>query len=236
MSAQPLFVDPSSGNRRAGWLAIVSGIVGLAAFACLIVFLVMRPADQQTAHILLRSHDAGVIVQSLCLIPLVLALGALARQRSPGSGRGGAVAAMVFLALVIALMVLGSAGLVADVLYMIPQGALGVWLIVVCQRNAAGLPPGLRWLGGVAGVGLILIGIFPIGYAAFVDAAILHGPISDNDPAPPGTDKANQVIHILLAIGTLIGCPTYPLWSGLAGRWLLVRGTVGVGERALVAQ
>ena len=39
-----------------------------------------------------------------------------------------------------------------------------------------------------------------------------------------------------MAIGTLIGCPTYPLWSGLAGRWLLVRGAVGVDERALVTQ
>lgn len=224
MSAQTVFEDPGPGNRRAGWLAIVSGAIGLAAFACLIVFLVMRPADRQTAHILLRSHDAGVIAQSLCLIPLVLVLGALARQRSPGAGRGGAVAAIIFLVLVVALMVLGSASVVADVLYMIPQGALGVWLIVVCQRNAAGLPTGLRWLGVVAGAGLILIGIFPIGYAAFVDTAILHGPISDKGHAPPGTDQANQVIHILLAIGTLVGCPTYPLWAGLAGRWLLVRG------------
>ncbi|QWT21556.1 hypothetical protein KPL74_06005 [Bacillus sp. NP157] len=224
MSAQTLSVSPAQGTRRAGWLAIVSGIVGLAAFACLIVFLVMRPADRQTAHILLRSHDAGVIVQSLCLIPLVLALSAIARRRSPGSGRGGAIAAVVFLTLIVALMVLGSASIVADVLYMVPQGALGVWLIVVCGRNTIGLSKGLRWLGVVAGVGLVLVGVFPIGYAWFVDPAILHGPISDNGHAPAGTEKANQIIHILLAVGTLIGCPTYPLWSALTGRWMLLRG------------
>jgi uncharacterized membrane protein YozB (DUF420 family) len=215
-----------SGNQRAGRLAILSGVFGIAAFACLIAFLVMRPSgnDQQTAHILLRSHDAGVILQSLCLIPLVLALDGIARLQSRGSSRVMVASAVTFLVLVVVLTVLGFAKVVADVLYMIPQGPVGVWLIVACRQTANGLPTGLRWLGIVAGVGLILISMFPIGYSLFVDPAILRGPISDDDPTPPGTDRANAIVHIALAIGTVIGCSMYPLWSALAGRWLLIRG------------
>jgi hypothetical protein len=78
-------------------------------------------------------------------------------------------------------------------------------------------------LGIVAGIGLVLISMFPIGYALFVDSAILHGPISDDDPTPAGTDRANGIVHILLAIGTLVGCSTYPVWTALSGRWLQVR-------------
>src|SRR4051812_46865358 len=152
----------TSETRFAGRLAIVSGVFGIAAFACLIVFLVTRPSDQQTSHILLRSHDAGIIVQSLCLIPFALALGAIARQQSPGSSRGMGTAAVAFLSVVVVLVLLGFVKVVADVLYMIPQGAVGGWLIAVCLQKANGLPKGLRMLGVVAGVGLILISLFPI--------------------------------------------------------------------------
>jgi len=226
MTMQPLTERALSGNRLAGRFAVIGGVFGIAAFACLIAFLVLRPsgAEQQTSHLLLRSHDAGIILQSLCLIPFVLALDAIARQRSPESTRLMVAAAIIFLILIVVLTLLSFVNAIADVLYMIPQGALGVWLIVVCRQNANGLPSGLRKLGVVAGIGLILISLFPIGYALFVDPAILHGPISDNDPTPPGTDRANNIVHMVLALGTLIGCSMYPLWSVLAGRWLLVRG------------
>ncbi|MDY0745736.1 hypothetical protein SNE35_14545 [Paucibacter sp. R3-3] len=205
-------------------MAIISGAFGLAAFACLIVFLVMRPSDQRIAQILLRGHDVGVIVQCLCLIPFALALAAIVRRHSHGSSRVMAATAVSFLALVVVLMLLSFANVAADVLYMIPQGAVGAWLIVVCWKFATDLPKGLRRLGIVAGVGLMLISIFPLGYALFVDSAILHGPISDDDPAPPGTETADGIVHAALAIGTLIGCTAYPIWTALAGRWLLLRG------------
>lgn len=212
-------------QRRAGWLAIISGAFGIAAFAFLIMFLVTRPseADQGTAHLLLRSHDAAVIFQSLCLIPLTLALDAIARLSSPRSSRVMAFAAVTFLAAVAVLVLLGSVKAVSDVLYMIPQGAVGVWLIAVCRQTANDLPLGLRRLGIVAGAGLILVSVFPIGYSLFVDPAILHGPLSDNDPTPQGTETADRIVHIALAAGTLVGCSTYPIWSSLVGRWLLLR-------------
>jgi hypothetical protein len=213
----------TSGTRFAGRLAIVSGVFGIAAFACLIVFLVTRPSDQQTSHILLRSHDAGIIVQSLCLMPFALALGAIAHQQSPGSSRMIGTAAVTSLGLVAVLVLLGFVKVVADVLYMIPQGAVGGWLIAVCLQKANGLPKGLRILGIVAGVGLILISLFPIGYSLFVDPAMLRGPISDDAPTPPGTHRANGIVHMVLAAGTLVGCSMYPLWSALAGHWMLSR-------------
>ena len=212
-----------SGDRLAGRLAIISGVFGIAAFACLIVFLVIRPSDPRVSQILLRSHDAGIIFQSLCLIPFALALDAVARRQSPGTSRVTVAAALTFFILIIVLMSLSFVKVVADVLYMIPQGAVGAWLIVVCRQPANGLPTGLRRLGFVAGAGLILISIFPIGYALFVDSAILHGPVSDEDPTPPGTERADGIVHIALAIGTLIGCSTYPIWTALTGRWLLSR-------------
>lgn len=216
---------PVSANRPAGRLAIVGGVFGIVAFACLNAFLVMRPSEagRQTSHLLLRSHDAGIIVQSLCLMPFALALDAIAGRHSPGSSRVTGPAAVAFLALVVVLVLLGFFKVVADVLYMIPQGAVGGWLIVLCLQKANGLPTGLRRLGIVAGVGLLLISVFPIGYALFVDPAILHGPISDDGPAPPGTASANRIVHIALAVGTLIGCSMYPLWSALAGRWLALQ-------------
>jgi hypothetical protein len=213
-------------DRLAGRLAIASGAFGIAAFACLILFLVTRPsaAEQGTSQLLLRSHDAGVILQSLSLIPFALALDAIARRESRATSRARSTAAVAFLALVVVLMLSSLLKIVADVLYMIPQGAVGCWLIAVCRHAPNGLPRGLRGLGFLAGAGLILVSLFPIGYAVFVDPAILRGPVGDDDPTPPGTDRANQIVHIALGIGTLIGCSTYPIWSALAGRWLLLRG------------
>ena len=215
----------SGSDRLAGRLAILSGVIGLVAFACLVLFLVTRPSagDSHTSQVLLRSHDVGIILQSLCMMPFAFALDSIARRESPGSSRARSVAGVAFLALVVVLMSASLFKVVADVLYMIPQGAVGVWLIVVCRQADNGLPRGLRMLGIVAGVGLILVAMFPIGYALFVDPAILRGPVGDDDPTPPGTDRANQIVHIVLAIGTLIGCSTYPIWCALAGRWLLLR-------------
>src|ERR1700743_84763 len=114
-----------------GRVRMMSGVV-----RALIVFVVMTPSDPQTSHMLLRSHDAGVIVQSLCLIPFALALDAIARQHSHGSSRAMGDAAGPFLILVVILMLLSFVRVVADVLYMIPQGAVGGWLIAVCRQRA----------------------------------------------------------------------------------------------------
>ena len=215
----------SASDRLAGRLAILSGVSGVLAFACLVLFLVLRPslADQRASQLLLRSHDLGIILQSLCLIPFALELDAIARRDSREASRVRGLAAVAFLSLIGVLMLLSVVQVVADVLYMIPQGAVGGWLLAVCRQTSNGLPKGLRRLGIVAGVGLILVSIFPIGYALFVDSAILHGPVGDDDPTPPGTERANQVVHLALAFGTLIGCSTYPIWSALAGRWLVSR-------------
>jgi hypothetical protein len=99
LTMPPLTDNARSANRLEGRLAIISGFFGMVAFVCLMAFLVLRPseANQQTSHFLLRTHDAGIILQALCLIPFALALDALARQHSPGSTRLTVAAAITFL-------------------------------------------------------------------------------------------------------------------------------------------
>ncbi len=122
-------------------------------------------------------------------------------------------------------MLLSFFKVVADVLYMIPQGAVGVWLIVVCRQSANGPTARLAKTGHRRRDRSPIDQHIPHRLRTFVDSAILHGPISDDDPTPPGTDRANGIVHLALAIGTLIGCSTYPIWTALAGRWLILRRT-----------
>ena len=122
MTTQSFTEVPVSGDRLAGQLAIIRGVFGIAAVACLIAFQLMRPSEQRIAQPLLRGHDAGIIFPSLCLIPFTLALHAIARHL-PESSRVTVAAALTFLILVVVLMLLAFVKAVADVLYMIPQGA-----------------------------------------------------------------------------------------------------------------
>lgn len=215
-------------SRLSGRWAIASGVFGILAFGCLAAFLASRPSEgtSRTADLLLKGHDVVTLLQSFCLMPLALALDAIYRRDWPESHRANrsiGTVAVLFLGMLAGFVLLSMAKLVADVLYMIPQGAVGGWLIFVCRQSSIGLPRGLRWLGIVAGTGLLLVGIFPVAYGLLVDPAIFHGPVSDDDPLPPGTDEANIVVHAVLALGTLTGCTAYPLWAIFVGRWLLGR-------------
>jgi len=104
----------------------------------------------------------------------------------------------------------------SDSLYMVPQGVLGIWLIVLNLRTSNVLPRGVRWLGMFAGVGLFLVSLFPIAYAIFVDTTPLFHPVPfDSDP--PQARSANAIVHVVLLIGTFMGVTTYPIWSILVG-------------------
>ena len=78
---------------------------------------------------------------------------------------------------------------------------------------------GLRWLGMIAGFGMVLVGQFPISYVIFVEPVNYFVPIPDDSPMVETT--ANNIIHLLLFIGTNIGVLPYPIWSMLVGRRLL---------------
>ena len=126
---------------------------------------------------------------------------------------------VVSLSLIVLCALLFIVNVVADDLYTIPQGVFGVWLMVVNRRLSGVLPQGITRFGTVVGFGLLLVGTFPLAYAAFVDPVGLRGPVPPDYPNPETT--ANSIIHLVFYIGTLLGVITYPIWSILLGRQLL---------------
>ena len=128
---------------------------------------------------------------------------------------------VMLLSFIILLLLLIFAKVCEDSLYMFPQGVFGGWLIVFCWRYSGMLSSGLRYFGMVVGLGLALVGIFPVGYAIFVDPVVLRIPAVDPDKYPAVFNTANHILHLILDIGTFMGVFTLPVWSILLGRRLL---------------
>lgn len=74
----------------------------------------------------------------------------------------------------------------------------------------------------IVGLGLALVGTFSISYAIFVSTIILRVPAASVEELGkiPFT-LANQILHQILWIGSLIGVYTLPSWTLLTGRRLL---------------
>jgi hypothetical protein len=216
--------------RSAGCAAITSGAIGLIAYGFLWAFLIARlsGANEQTFVPLVRTHDVAVILQSIFLIPLVLTLGAIVGERSPDARRPIVVLGVAALSLMILSLVLITANLISDGFFMLFQGLLGMWLIVVNRRVSGVFPRGLTRFGIVVGVGLAIVAVFPIGFAVFVDPSV--GPVPWDYEPPPGTEKADAILHNILVIGGFIGIATQPFWSALIGRRLLTMGNLGTGN------
>jgi hypothetical protein len=71
----------------------------------------------------------------------------------------------------------------------------------------------------IVGFGLALVGIFPLGYAIFIDKIILQIPAApDEEVAKIPTDtNANIILHQILNIGTVLGVLTLPIWTIIVG-------------------
>jgi hypothetical protein len=115
-----------------------------------------------------------------------------------------------------------TANLIAGPLFMLFQGLLGVWLIIVNRFVSGVFPRGLTRLGVVVGVGLMIAAVFPVGYAIFVDPDL--GPVPFDYEPPAGTERANEVLHDILLIGGFLGVALLPIWTALIGRKLLEMG------------
>ena len=223
MTAQVPAITVGSPYRFAGWAAITSGIIGFIAFAVLMTGVFSRSGgvgDPRFWTLMFRYHDVGAILQALLMIPVVLTLHHIATQHSGGVGRATVAVGVTALSLMILLLLLGFVGVIADVMYMVPQGVLGVWVIVVGRLVPGVVPRGLRWLGFVSGIGLVLVATFPIAFALLVDPVILQIPVPKPLPKVPH-NTANQLIHIVLKVGSFMGVLTFPIWSALVGRRLL---------------
>ena len=109
----------------------------------------------------------------------------------------------------------------ADVIYFFPQGIFGAWLIYFNWHKGI-LSKGLRCFGIIVGIGLILVGIFPVGYALFVDTIILQIPAASDEAVQkiPTDTTANIIIHQMVAVGTFLGVVTLPVWTTFLGQKL----------------
>jgi hypothetical protein len=70
------------------------------------------------------------------------------------------------------------ANVLAGPFFMLWQGLLGIWLIVVNRLVSGVFSRGLRWFGMVIGVGLMIAAVFPVGNFLFVESTF--GPLPFN--------------------------------------------------------
>ena len=209
--------------RSAGRSAIASGVIGILAYGFLIGYLATRNEDAQNGVVPIRVHDFCVILQFLFLIPVVFAFYKLIQEHSPNTLRAMLNVGVGTLCFTSLFLLLIFPRVLADVLYMFPQGIFGIWIMIACWRLKGLISKWLRWFGIIVGFGLTLVGTFPLGYAIFVDSIILQIPAPTDQVMQniPTETAANILLHRVLWIGTFMGVLTLPIWTILIGVRLL---------------
>jgi len=210
--------------RTAGWTAIASGTLGLLAYIALMTAVMTRTTMALTGQVffLFRTHDFLVILQFLLMIPALVALHKLSNKLLPGMSRATLVTGIMALSLTALFIILIFPLIMSDEYYIIPQAVFGVWLIVVNWQLTGILSRGIRWFGIVVGVGLLLVGIFQVGYAIFVNPIGLRIPAAPIEELEiPVETTANIILHNILTIGSFMGVLTLPIWTIILGRKLL---------------
>ena len=208
-----------SSLRTAGWAGIAAGVCGLAAFGFIVAALLIRADARRMGALMFRWHDGMAIIQTICMFAVVGALCSITKESQRPIPKFAYRLAVAALGVLVLALLLTLAHVLNDMLYMVPQGIFGVWIVWLSRYLSGVLPRHVRWVGIVAGAGLVLIGVFPIAFGIFVDPLVLRGPVPPDYQDVNST--ANVVAHIILALGTLIGVPLYPVWSFSVGRTLL---------------
>lgn len=210
-----------SSYRTEGWSAIGSGVFGILAICSLLGYLVLRDTSEAEGILISRVHDAAAVFQFILMIPVAFGLRKLSQKSSGGMSKAifnTGIVAICFAALFLLLIF---PKIVSDILYMIPQGVFGIWLMIVNWRLKKLIHPFLRWFGIVVGLGLALVGTFPLGFAIFVNMDSIRIPA-----APPmyyPATSANMFLHQILYTGSFMGVFTLPVWTILTGRGLLLK-------------
>jgi len=208
-----------SANRSRAFL-LSSAVLWLLGATFLFVALAARKDgllhDKAISTTLFRLHDIAALLAALAIAAVAWSLrGAAIRNGGNSVAWLGAISGIAT-AILLGLPFLTGA---SDMLYMLPQGGIGLGLIVSCARNSCGLGTSARVLGFISGAGLVLIAISFVMIAtalgapwALADARSL--PVAPADLASP----LNHYGHRVLNAGTLLGIPTYPAWAWLASR------------------
>jgi hypothetical protein len=210
-------------GRSIPWLAILSGLLGICSFASLIAY-ITTPAFQMdesggvppVGETLLTVQFLASAAQVLMMIPVAIAISRVGGRQSPAPGRNGKIQGWTVLAIgaLAAVAILRLAAMVdaaiSDILFMLPMGLVGVWLVTVNWKNTIGLPGWMRIWGLVAGLGLVGVGLnflFNGGLAVFSKGPMAYG---------------NDVhFHIGLGLSGFPGFSLFATWSMLLGLRLL---------------
>jgi hypothetical protein len=206
-------------GRSTPWLAIVSGALGICSFGSLIAYITTPALQMQESggvppmgELLLTIQFLSSAVQVLLMIPVAIWLFGTGGRRSPALernrlARGWTILGVVALggvALLRLVAMLDAA--VSDILFMLPMGLVGIWLVAVNWKNHIALPGWMRIWGVVAGGGLIGVGLnflFNGGLAVF-----------SKDPMAYGNDVN---FHIGLGLFGFPGFILFATWSILLG-------------------
>jgi hypothetical protein len=206
---------PAAFGRR---LWLIGGVVGLAAAIALVAGVEARSwrlASRPVVMSLIRWHDGLIILQSVLLVPFAVFL---SRVTLLGAAPPRLVAASLAVTSLLAIALLQTLRFVnvgPDTLYMLPQGLLGVWAIMMSRRMRSRLSRAVLSLGVVAGIGLMMIAASLLSIILYFGVGALSGPIRN-----PGAyaQAVNRGAHYNLRVGTYLGRLGLPIWVLLIGR------------------
>ncbi|WBQ17706.1 hypothetical protein [Sphingobium yanoikuyae] len=210
-------------HRSTPWLAIVSGVLGICSFASLIVYITSPDIQMQESGAVTAIGEQLLTVQFLSsagqvfmMIPVAIWLCRADGWRSSQLGRNKTVRRWTILG-VVALAAVGTLRLIAmvnvavsDILFMLPMGLVGAWLMAINWANPTASPGWMRIWGVAAGICLVGVGLnflFNGGLAVFSKGPMAYG---------------NDVnFHIGLGLFGFPGFTLFATWSVLLGLRLL---------------
>jgi hypothetical protein len=167
-------------------------------------------------------HDGTVALASLSIAAAAWSLRNATTSKGGSIGSGiawlGTISGITSATLLALILLTGA----SDMLYMFPQGGIGLWLIALCAWRPAELGAATRVLGFVTGAGLVLIAVSFVMIATALGPALFALANANNvgvDPADVAF-PLNSHGHLVLYVGSLLGIPAYPVWASLAWRAL----------------
>ena len=210
-------------HRSTPWLAIVSGALGICSFASLIVYITSPDLQMQESGAaapigeqLLTVQFLSSAAQVFLMIPVAILLYRWDAWTSSKLERNRAVLSWTILG-VVALAAVGLLRLIAmvytgvsDILFMLPMGLVGAWLVAINWENPIALPGWMRIWGAVAGLCLVGVGLnflFNGGLAVFSKGPLAYG--------------SDVNFHIGLGLFGFPGFALFATWSVLLGLRLL---------------
>lgn len=206
-------------HRLLQWLAISSGALGICSFASLIVYITSPNIQMRASGAVAPMGEKLLAAQFLCsaaqflmMVPIAIWFYRSGCSNISQADRIRTVRYWTILG-VLALAAVGLLRLVAmvdaaisDILFMLPLGLVGVWLMAINWVNPTGLPGWMRVWSIIAGICLAGVGLnflFNGGLAVFSEGPMAYG--------------SNVNFHIGLGLFGFPGFILFATWSILLG-------------------